>query len=96
MHRDYPEQLGCDAKRSPRSSIAHTTLGRLHEWSATGTASLKVLVRPPSLSSGGLADGLISHLSKMPSGTEAQVDVLVESSSAAEFLARGTCCSSKA
>jgi hypothetical protein len=62
----------------------------------TGTASFEVLVSSPSPGSAGWAVGLSSRLSKMPSGTGAQVDALVESSSVAELLARETCFSSKA
>jgi hypothetical protein len=62
----------------------------------TGTASFEVLVSSPSPGSAGWAVGLSSRLSKTPSGTGAQVDALVESSSVAELLARETCFSSKA
>jgi hypothetical protein len=55
-----------------------------------------VLDSPPSPSSVGWAVGLSSRLSKMPSGTGAQVDALTKRSSAAELLARGTCCSYRA
>ena len=82
--------------RSPGSSVVHTTLGRLHGWIATGIASFEVLDRSPSPSSAGWVVGFSSRLSKTPLGTGAQVDALMERSSAAELNSRGTCCSSKA
>ena len=82
--------------RSPGSSVAHTTPGRLHGWIAAGIASFEVLDQSPSPSSAGWVVGLSNRLSKTPSGTGAQVDALAERSSAAELSSRGTCCSSKA
>jgi hypothetical protein len=76
--------------------VAHIVLGGFCRCNATETASFEVLVSPPSPSSTGWVVGLSSRLSKTPSGTGAQVDALMESSSAAELLARGTCCSSRA
>jgi hypothetical protein len=76
--------------------MAPKVLSGHYGWGAAGIASFEVLVSPPSPSPVGWADGLNNRLSKAPSGTGAWVDALVESSSAAELSALGTCCSSKA
>jgi hypothetical protein len=95
MHRDHSEILVV-AKRLAEPSVTHTTFGGFCRWYTTGTASFEVLVSPPSPGSVGWAVGLSSRLSKTPSGTGVQFDALMESSSATELLARGTCCSSRA
>jgi hypothetical protein len=63
--------IGCGSPRSSGPSRVHTTLGRLHGWSTAGTASFEVLVRPPSPSPAGWAEGFSSRLWKTPYGTGA-------------------------
>jgi hypothetical protein len=50
----------------------HTILGEHHAIRAAGTAILEVLVSPPSPAL------RCSHLSKIPSGTGAQVEAFVD------------------
>jgi hypothetical protein len=74
-----------------------TILGGLHGIRATRTASFEVLVSPPSPGSIGRAIGVVSRYSfrsKPPSGTGAQVEAFVDSSSVTALLARGMCCRS--
>jgi hypothetical protein len=61
--------------------VTPTILGGLHGIRAAGTASLEVLVSPPLPGLAGRAIGCCSRLSKMPSGTRAQVEAFVDRSS---------------
>jgi hypothetical protein len=72
--------------------VIPTILGGLHRIRATRTANLEVLVSPPLPGSAGQAVGCYSHLSKTPSGTGAQVEAFVDSSSATAFSVRGMWC----
>jgi hypothetical protein len=75
--------------------VTPTILGRLHGIRATGTTSFEVLVSPPSPSSVGRVVGCCSHLSKIPSGTRAQVEAFIDRSSATAFSAQGMWCRSR-
>jgi hypothetical protein len=78
-----------------KSPVTSATLGGLHGTRTTGTASFKVLVSPPSLGLAARAVGCYSHLSSTPSGTRAEVEALVDRSSAIAFSVRGMCCRSR-
>jgi hypothetical protein len=69
-----------------------TTLDGLH---GTGTASFEVLVSPASLGLAAQAIGYHNYLSSTPFRTRAQVEALVDRSSAIAFSARGMCCRSR-
>jgi hypothetical protein len=72
-----------------------TILGGIHGIRAVGTTNVEVLVSPPLPGLAGWAVGCCSHLSKMPSGTGAQVEAFVDRSSATAFSARGMWCRSR-
>jgi hypothetical protein len=72
-----------------------TTLGGLHGNRAVGTARFEMLVSPPSLVLAAQAVGYRSLLSSTPSGTGAEVDALVDRSSATAISVRGMCCKSR-
>jgi hypothetical protein len=61
-----------------------TILGELHGIRAT---RFKVLVSPPSPGSAGQVVGCCSRLSKIPSGTRAQVEAFIDRSLATAFSA---------
>jgi hypothetical protein len=75
--------------------VTPTTLGGLHGNRAAGTASFEVLVSPSSLGMAAQAVGCCSLLSSTPSKTGAEVDALVDRSSATAFSAWGMCYKSK-
>jgi hypothetical protein len=75
--------------------VASTILGGLYGTRTAGTANFEVLVSPPSLGLAAQAVGCRSHLSSTPSGTGAEVEALVDRSSAITFSMRGMCCRSK-
>jgi hypothetical protein len=75
--------------------VTPTTLGGLHGTSVTRTASFEALISPPSLGLASQAVGCRSHLSSTPSRTGAEVEALVDRSSAIAFSMRGICCRSK-
>jgi hypothetical protein len=75
--------------------VTPMTLGGPHGSRTTGTASFEVLVSPPSLGSAAQAVGYRSLLSSTPFGTGAEVEALVDRSSATAFSARGMCCKSR-
>jgi hypothetical protein len=64
-----------------------TILGGHHGIRAAGTASFKVMFSPPSPGKVAWAIGCCSHLSKIPSGTRAQVEDFADRSSATAFSA---------
>jgi hypothetical protein len=68
--------------------VTPTTLGGLHGSRTVGTTSFEVLVSPPSLGLAAQAIGCRSLLSSTPSGTGAEVEALVDRSSATAFFAR--------
>jgi hypothetical protein len=69
-----------------------TILGRLH---GTRITSFEVLVSPPSLGLAAQAVGYRSRLSSTPFRTGAEVEALVDRSSAIAFSMRGMCCRSR-
>jgi hypothetical protein len=75
--------------------VTPTILGEHHGIRATETASFEVLVSPPLSDSAGRAVGCYSRLSKIPSGTGAQVEAFVDRSLATAFSTRGMWCRSR-
>jgi hypothetical protein len=71
--------------------VTPTTLGGLHGSRTIGTASFEVLVSPPPLGLAIQAVGCCSLLSNTPSGIGAEVEALVDRSSATAFSAWGMC-----
>jgi hypothetical protein len=71
--------------------VTPVTLDGLHGTRTTQTASFGVLVSPPSLGLAAQAVGCRNRLSNTASGTGAEVEALVDRSSAITFCARGMC-----
>jgi hypothetical protein len=67
------------------------TLGGLHGTRTVRTASFQVLVSPPLLGLATQDVGYHSHLSSTPSGIGAEVEALIDRSSAIAFSVRGMC-----
>jgi hypothetical protein len=74
--------------------VTPTTLSGLYGSRTAGTTNFKVLVSPPSLGLAAQAIGCRNLLSGTPSRTGAEVEALVDGSSATAFSARGVCCKS--